>query len=184
MHTLTPITEPYPAEVADIFARYPKGEDGYILRLFRVFGNSVRFLRNKGVANLLDRDSPLSLREREIVILRVTANNDCEYEWGVHVAIFAGAAGFSTEQIEATRLHGPEAPCWDTSERLLIQCVDELCAEGRIGDATYDAFRAEWDLEQQLEILSLCGNYHTISFVANTSRLSNEAFATAFPAVK
>lgn len=53
----------------------------YLLQLFRVFANSPRFLK-KGALNLLDKDSPLTLRQREIVILRVCANNDCEYEWG------------------------------------------------------------------------------------------------------
>ena len=38
------------------------------------------------------RPRPLSLREREIVIDRTCALTGCEYEWGVHVAIFAEAA--------------------------------------------------------------------------------------------
>ena len=41
--------------------------------------------------SLLDR-GPLSLREREIVIDRTCALTGCEYEWGVHVALFAKAA--------------------------------------------------------------------------------------------
>ena len=45
---------------------------------------------------------PLSLREREIVIDRTCALTGCEYEWGVHVAIFAGAAELTEEQIRAT----------------------------------------------------------------------------------
>jgi hypothetical protein len=35
---------------------------------------------------------------------------------------------------------------------------------------------------QQLEIFALCGNYHTISFVANAARLQPEAFAAGVPA--
>ena len=42
-------------------------------------------------------------------------------------------------------------------------------------------FQKSWNLEQQLEILALCGAYHTISFVANTSRLALEPFAEKFP---
>ena len=66
---LTPITEPYPEDVAKVLVGYPQ-QGGYILALFRVFANSLRFMK-KGVPNLLDKDSPLPLRIREIVILRV-----------------------------------------------------------------------------------------------------------------
>ncbi|GAA3246389.1 carboxymuconolactone decarboxylase family protein [Dactylosporangium siamense] len=31
----------------------------------------------------------LTLREREIVILRTCARRGCEYEWGAHVLVFA-----------------------------------------------------------------------------------------------
>jgi len=177
---LKPIATPFPPEVAEAFERYPKGPDGYIIQLFRVFANSRRFLNGKGVVNLLDRDSPLALREREIVILRVTANLDCEYEWGVHVSTFANAARLTAAEVAATRqpvLHAT----WNGREALLLHCVDQLCSEGRIGDEAYPRFQATWTLEQQLEILALCGNYHLVSFVANTARLEPEPGAARFP---
>lgn len=180
-HQLTPIEPPYDPHIDQILQRYPKAEDGYILKLFRVFANSTRFLTSKGVVNLLDRDSPISLREREIVILRVTANNHCEYEWGVHVAAFAQTARLSDAQIQATRLSPWDAPCWSEKEQLLIRCIDQLCDHSLIQDDTYAAFQADWDLNQQLEILALCGNYHTISFVANTARLTPEEMGARFP---
>lgn len=175
---LQPIKEPYSKEIAEILSGYPQS-DGYILSLFRVFANSVRFLR-KGVLNLLDTDSPVSLRVREIVILRVTANRCCEYEWGVHVSIFAQQAGFSDAQIHATHAAGPEAEVWSIEEGLLIRVVDELCVSGSLKDDTARAFATTWTAAQQLEILALCGNYHTVSFVANVARLEGEEFAARF----
>lgn len=179
---LAPIDEPFNPEIQAILDQYPKGKDGYILRLFRVFANSLRFLKHKGVVNLLDRGSPLSLREREIVILRVTANKDCEYEWGVHVAVFAEAAGLSDQQVSSTRLGTPDEGCWDARESLLLTCVDDLCRHAKIQDDSYAQFQESWNMEQQLEILALCGNYHTVSFVANTARVAQEEFAASFPA--
>lgn len=178
-HQLRPLEPPFDAEVAAVLAHYPQ-QDGYLLTLFRTFANGLRFLR-KGVPNLLDRGSPLPLRVREIVIHRVTANFDCEYEWGVHAAIFPDAAGLSTEQIDATRLHGPDAPCWDEADRDLLQAIDELCRTGTLTDATLARFEAAWSLEQQLEIMALCGTYHTISLVANVARLPGESFGRRFP---
>jgi alkylhydroperoxidase family enzyme len=180
-HVLQPIDPPFTAEVAKVLERYPQDREGYIIRLFRVFANSMRFLTSKGVVNLLDRDSPLPMREREIVILRVTANSDCEYEWGVHVTAFSKAAGLTREQVEATRLGPADADCWSTRERLLIRSVDELCEDAMIRDGTYEQFQAFWDLPQQLEILALAGNYHTVSFVANTARVELEETGARFP---
>lgn len=178
---LKPIEPPYPEAVARIFRRYPQDEDGYILKLFRVFANSMRFLTSKGVINLLDRESPLSLREREIVILRVTANTRCEYEWGVHVTAFAVAAELTEEQVGATRHSAADARCWTGADQLLIQTVDELCASSTLTDSTLARFQQQWEVEQQLEIMALVGNYHTVSFVANVTRLDPEDTAARFP---
>lgn len=176
---LYPVDEPYSDEVAGILETYPK-RDGYILQVFRVFANSSRFLR-KGVLNLLDRESPLSLRHREIVILRVTANLECEYEWGVHVTAFQDAGGFTPRQIAATRNSDASEDCWSEEEKVLIEVVDGFCSAGKLCEKTRAAFERLWSLEQQLEIMALCGNYHTVSFVANTARLSLEPFAARFP---
>lgn len=180
-HNLAPVPMPFSPEVAKVLANYPQDKNGYILQLFRVFANSMRFLTNKGVVNLLDEKSPLSLRHREIVILRVTANNDCEYEWGVHVSAFAKVAGLSEAQVAATRTGSHMAECWREDESLLIQCVDQLCTNATVNDETYSQFQLVWTVEQQLEIIALVGNYHTVSFVANTSRLSLEDTGARFP---
>jgi alkylhydroperoxidase/carboxymuconolactone decarboxylase family protein YurZ len=180
-HVLKPIEPPYTPEVARKFKEFPQGKDGYIIALFRVFANSMRFLDKKGVLNLLDKQSPLSLRDRELVILRVTANKNCEYEWGVHVASFSKAAGLTKEQVAATRLGRPDQACWPQNDTLLLKCVDELCLHAKIQDDTLVQFQDQWSLEQQLEIMALCGNYHTICFVANTSRLPGEEMGSTFP---
>ena len=176
---LRPIAEPFQPDVATALAAYPQ-QDGYILSLFRTFANSLRFLR-KGVPNLLDRESPLSLRIREIVILRVTANKNCEYEWGVHVSIFAATAKFSQAQIDATRSGPVDPDLWSEPEAYLLKAIDSLCSTGRIEDDVITQFESDWTKEQQLEIFALCGAYHTISFVANTARLPNEPFGALFP---
>ncbi|MEX1036300.1 MAG: carboxymuconolactone decarboxylase family protein [Sneathiella sp.] len=124
---------------------------------------------------------PLPMRQREIVNLRITANRDCEYEWGVHVAAFAAHVEFSPEQIQAMRLEKSDASCWPEEEQLLIRVVDEICETTTLSDATLAKFQSVWTLEQQLEIIALCGTYHTISFTANIARIDGEDFAARFP---
>ena len=176
---LVPLEAPFPPETEALLARYPR-QDGYLLSLFRTFANSPRFL-TRGVPNLLDKESPLALRDREIVILRVTAHYDCEYEWGVHVAIFSRAAKLTEAQVSATRQLVASAPVWSERERRLLAAVDAFCHRGVLSDDELDAFTEDWTMAQQLEILALCGAYHTVSLVANAARLPNEPFAVRFP---
>lgn len=177
---LTPLDPPYAAEIETALARYPR-QDGYLLTLFRTFANSARFLQ-RGVPNLLDRDSPLVLRDREIVILRVTANHGCEYEWGVHVAVFSKAARLTPEQVSATRLERADSAVWDAREGRLIAAVDELCSRAGLAGGALDAFTEDWSKVQQLEIINLCGAYYTVSMVAKVADLPPEPFAARFPA--
>mgnify|MGYP000061567425 CR=1 FL=1 len=121
------------------------------------------------------------MRQREIVILRVTANRNCEYEWGVHVGAFAEHVRFTPEQVRATRLESAEALCWPEEEGLLIRVIDEICEKGDLSEETLQQFRSAWTLEQQLEIIALCGAYHTVSFTANIARIDGEDFAVKFP---
>lgn len=181
--TLKPLNPPYSKIISTAFKQYPQRK-GYILKLFRVFANSTRFLAGKGVVNLLDEQSPLSLRERELIILRVCANKNCEYEWGVHVSIFAEKAKLTHDQIIKTRDKRLNSNCWSDREKLLLEAVDQLCEHGEMLDRTLDSFQSLWTCEEQLEILALCGNYHTISFVANVSKLQPEGFAERFPEFK
>jgi alkylhydroperoxidase family enzyme len=178
-NTLKPLDEPYSDEVAAILSKFPQ-RNGYILKLFRLFANSSRFLK-KGVIDLLDKESPLSMRQREIVILRVTANLNCEYEWGVHITAFAAHVNLSEEQIHATKLGQPDASCWEDEETTLLMVVDDLCQGAKITTQTYQQFSAQFTKEQQLEVMALCGNYHTVSFVANSANLEGEAFGASFP---
>jgi alkylhydroperoxidase family enzyme len=172
---LQPLPQPWPEDVSALLAAYPKA-NGEILSLFRTFANSARFLR-KGVPNLLDRDSPLPLRIRELVILRVTAFRGCDYEWGVHAAIFARAAGLDEAQLAATRATPLDATAWEPAEANLLLAIDELCSTGRLAPATQAGFEAQWSCAQQLEICALAGAYQTVSFVANLAGLPAEAFS-------
>jgi 4-carboxymuconolactone decarboxylase len=172
---LHPLEPPFPAETAAMLASYPQA-DGQLLSLFRTFAHSPRFLK-KGVPNLLDRDSPLPLRIREIVILRVTALRSCDYEWGVHAAIFGRAARLDTQQLAATRAVAIDPALWTLEEAGLLHALDQICSTGRLDAECQDRFEADWTLDQQLEICALAGTYQTISFVANLARLPHEAFS-------
>jgi alkylhydroperoxidase family enzyme len=170
---------PYSAEIQASFDQImPPGVPP--LTLFRAIATSERAWKKFRAGSLLDR-GPLSLRLREIVIDRTCALNGCEYEWGVHVAAFAEAAGLSETEIQATIHASASAPCWSIAEEALIAAVDALHARSRLDDAQFAALAAHYDRDQVLEIILLAGFYRTVAYMVGALDLPLEATATRFP---
>ena len=136
MSRVAPLQPPYAPETGEIFDRIMRGAPPLIL--FRVMATQPRAWEKFRAGSLLD-PGPLSLREREIVIDRTCALNTCEYEWGVHVAIFAQAAGLTGEQVRATAREGSDAPSWPKAEQALIAAVDALHHRATWSDAEFAA---------------------------------------------
>ncbi|GAA4946456.1 carboxymuconolactone decarboxylase family protein [Actinoplanes utahensis] len=129
----------------------------------------------------LGRDLSLSLREREIVILRTCARCRCEYEWGVHVSFFADRAALTRDQITSVTHGSPGDPCWAADrERALIDVVDALHDSADIGDELWQSAREVLDEPELLDLLMLCGWYHAISFAARAARVDLEPGAPRF----
>jgi len=179
MSRVAPLQPPYAPETQEIFDRIMRGAPP--LMLFRVMASQPRAWEKFRAAGLLD-PGPLSLREREIVIDRTCALNKCEYEWGVHVAIFAAAAKLTREQIRATFLEPADASCWSKAERAMIAAVDALHRRATLDDAEFAALAAHFDEAKIFEIILLCGFYRTVSYLANGLKLPLEENAVRFPA--
>ncbi len=152
------------------------------LVLFTTLAKHERAWTKFSGGSLLDRGSPLSMRQREIVIDRTTARCGCEYEWGVHVAGFARHVELTDNQIRATVLGGPDDPTWtDPGERVLIATVDALLDRKRLSDREWAALRSHYDEAQTLEIVQLVAFYHGVSLICGALDLPLEASAARFP---
>jgi alkylhydroperoxidase family enzyme len=178
MARIQPLEPPYADDVQQSFDRVMKGQEP--LLLFRTLAANPRAWEKFRAGSLLDR-GPLTLRDREIVIDRTTALAACEYEWGVHIAVFAEHAGLTGEQIRATRNAGPDASCWSDKERALITAVDALHGRATLDQAEFDRLRGHYDDAQIFEILLLCGFYRTVSYIANALDLPLEPKGARFP---
>jgi len=104
-----------------------------------------------------------------------------EYEWGVHVAFFARRAGFSEDEIAATRKGGGADPIWSDQERVLLAVCDQLHQTCDIDEQNWQALQQNFCDEAILEILMLAGYYRTVSYLTNALRLPLEPFAARFP---
>jgi hypothetical protein len=92
MARVAPLNPPYTPDIQAAFdAILPAGVDPLVL--FRTLAVNARVYERFRAGGLLDRGL-LTLRQREIVIDRTCALNECEYEWGVHMAFFAAKVKF------------------------------------------------------------------------------------------
>jgi hypothetical protein len=104
-----------------------------------------------------------------------------EYEWGVHVSVFAAKAGLTEAQITSLTIGGPEDTCWSNADRLLIRLCDRLHEDCTVDDALWAELTRHHSDEALLELLMLAGTYRTVSYLVNSLRLPAEPGARRFP---
>jgi alkylhydroperoxidase family enzyme len=178
MPRIAPLEPPYAAEVQSTFDAVMRGAPPLVL--FRALATSDRAWRKFRAGSLLD-PGPLSLRDRELVIDRTCALAGNEYEWGVHVSIFADAAKLTPEDVAATAGAGSTAPHWTDAERALLQAAEALHGRAALTDAEFADLRAHYDEAQVLEVLLLCGFYRMVSYVVGGLDLPLEPGVARLP---
>ena len=115
-------------------------------------------------------DSSLSVRDRELAILRTAWLCGAPYAWGEHVAS-AKQSGFTGEEIERIT-EGSAAPGWGEHDRTVLKAAEELHIEAMVSDATWAALAQRFDEKQLIELLMLVGHYHKVAFIQNSLRFS------------
>ncbi len=171
---IEPVSPPYPANVQAAFDRLPRSW----MPPFRLFTTLARhaelferFIR--GAPSYMP-GSHVSVRQREVLLLRVTARCRCEYEWGMRVYYFADEAGLTPEQVRAKVHDSADSPCWPGGAAILIRLADELHDSCGISDELWRALRAAFNDEAILELIMMAGYYRTVGYLANGLRLPVE----------
>lgn len=176
---VAPADPPYPSEIQERLDRLmPEGVAP--LRLFTTLARDHRLFQRFMAGGLIDRGH-LTLRQREIVIDRITALSRSEYEWGVHIALFAERAGFDAAQTASLARGGPADPVWSDEDRVLLNACDQLHRDCDIDDDIWQALRKLFTEEAVLEILMLAGYYRMVSYLTNALRLPPEPYGARFP---
>ena len=122
-------------------------------------------------------------RQREIAIIRTGALTRSEYEWGMHVSIYAERCGLTAEQVRDLTL-GPTASntLWTEAERCIVRMVDELHHHSTVSDATWAQMRRHWPDDQIVELILASSFYHMAAFFLNSTAVPLEDGAARFPA--
>jgi len=175
---IAPAEPPFSAAIQKrLDAIMPPGAPPLIL--FTTLARDERLFSRFMDGGLLDKGW-LTLRQREIVIDRVTARCGSEYEWGVHVAFFAERAGLTAQQVRGFRSAGADDPCWSAEDRLLIGLCDQLGEACDIDDGLWAELEAAFPPPAIIELILLAGFYRTVSCLTNALRLPLEDGAARF----
>src|SRR6185369_159423 len=177
---IPPVDPPYPPEIQADFDKLMRGQPP--LALFRTVARNPRVLQRMMAGGLLDRGS-ISIRTRELMILRTTAKCGAEYEWGVHVAAFGAKAEWTGEQLRSSVHGGADDTCWNAEDRLVLRLADQLHGTAKVDEALWKDLSAHFKEEQLVELVMLAGLYHAVSFMVNATGVEHEAFAPRFPSL-
>jgi alkylhydroperoxidase family enzyme len=175
---IAPLDPPYPTEMQAGFDRVMAGKPP--LMLFRIVARNPRVLQRLFAGGLLDRGS-ITLRQRELMILRTTARCGAEYEWGVHVAAYGAKAGWTATEIHASVHADAGAACWKPDEASIVRLADALHDTNDVDDALWTELRTIFAEDQLVELVMLAGFYHSVSFTLRAFRVPLEPSAPRFP---
>src|SRR5437763_17079403 len=105
---IAPVHPPFAPKVQALFDRLP-ADWSPPFQLFTVLDRDERLLlRFTGSAVSYLQPSHVTLRQREVLLLRVTARCRCAYEWGMRVHYFADEAGVTEAQLRASVLRSAD----------------------------------------------------------------------------
>jgi alkylhydroperoxidase family enzyme len=120
-----------------------------LTKAFHTFNGHVQFA------------TTLSVRQRELLVLRVAAVRRAGYEWAQHV-VQGLDAGLDDDEI--TRIaEGPAAGGWSPLDRAILAAVDELIADARITAGTWKVLTAELDIRQVMDLVFTVGAYDALA---------------------
>lgn len=112
------------------------------------------------------RSGRLSLRNRELLILRSGWLCGSRYELAQHTRLALGG-GMTADEVKRVA-DGPSAPGWGALDVALLTAADELHSDAVISETTWQALAVELDEQELIEVPMVCGYYHLISFFLNS----------------
>ena len=116
----------------------------------------------------------LTVREQELVILRMALHYRCNYVWKHHVAV-AVEFGVTEELIECVRKF-PLPTGFNAREEALLILTDELVIERDIKDEIFDKYRSQLKDAELVDLISLVSQYVLFSLVNNALRIQVEPY--------
>jgi alkylhydroperoxidase family enzyme len=147
-------------------------------------GNDIKTLLNVPLLvdgmmpfqNYITRDSSLTPRHREILILRTAWLFGQQYVWSQHAPI-ARTAGLTADDLRRIA-QGPNQRGWEPFEATLLRLTDELFRNSSITDATWKALSASYDMFHMMDAVMTVTDFATASLMYNALGIQPDEGAT------
>ncbi len=163
---IDPLAPPFSAEVQTQFDQLPSSWQPPFEH-FKILARDPRLLRAYRLGSVAYLEpSHLSLRQREVFLLRVTGRCRNAFEWCLRAHYFADDAGITETQMHASVHGNADNACWETGDRVLIRLADELHDTASISDALWAEVRGAFSEQAILQLLLLAGHYRTNAYVS------------------
>jgi 4-carboxymuconolactone decarboxylase len=111
-------------------------------------------------------ESSLSPRHRELLILRTAWLCANQYVWSSHAAA-ARASGLTPVEIRRVA-QGADARGWEPFETTLLRMADELYRNSAVGDTTWQALSARYDMYHLMDAVMTVADFTTLSIMYNS----------------
>jgi 4-carboxymuconolactone decarboxylase len=166
-----------PADAREILARWP-------YNLHRVLARNVPTLtRWMPFAEHILRENTLPAREREIAILRVAWNARSTYEWGMHARL-ARSLGFSDQDLENIATNPVNTDHWRPEEGAIIEAVDDIMCNWKIGDHAWSILAAHFSSEQLIDLVFVTCQFMLVAVTLNSFQVPLEPGLEPLPTVR
>lgn len=149
---LTPLTAATAPEGSKALVEKVQKEFKFVPNLFAVFAHSPAFLSGYLALDQAYGQSRLSPKERQIVLLAASVENDCSYCMAAHSTVLKMAMHTPAETVDAIRT-GKPLP--DAKLSALLRLTREIVEQrGHASSAAVDQFvAAGYERDQVLEVL-------------------------------
>jgi alkylhydroperoxidase family enzyme len=157
-----------------LIAKYqPEGRPGNALRtLLRVpelVDGTMPF------QSYITRDSSLSPRHRETLILRTSWLLGNDYVWAEH-ASSARKLGMTTSELRRIA-QGAGAHGWDAFEETLIRLADQLFRNSSVTDSTWRTLATQYDMFHMLDAVMTVADFTSLSLLYNAIGIQSDGEA-------
>ena len=117
--------------------------------------------------------------DTELLILRVAHNTGCEYEWRHHERI-AQLSGLTAADVARVR-EDAGARGWSERQASLLRAADELHADRKIKDATWQTLTGFLREDELIELCLLVGHYEMLAMTLNSLEVEPDRIRTGAP---
>jgi alkylhydroperoxidase family enzyme/mannose-6-phosphate isomerase-like protein (cupin superfamily) len=141
----------------------------------------VTFVRNppgdrlrSGTTGHILNSNTLTVRQRELLLMRIGVLCRSEYEWAAHSRLGRRSGGMNDADV-ARVIAGPGSGGGDPLETALLRATDELYEDDIVSDATWAVLAKSLDAKQLLDVLISVGGYRAVSMAINSAGVQLDA---------